>query len=43
VPVPERPADPLEAVRGTAAWWVFGAFVVVGGAGLLAKTPRRRG
>ena len=43
VPVPERPADPLEAVRGTAAWWVFGAFVVVGGAGLLAKAPRQRG
>ncbi|MGC5615792.1 S8 family serine peptidase [Georgenia sp. Z1491] len=43
VAVPERPEDPLEAVRGTAAWWVFGAFVVVGGAGLLAKAPRRRG
>ncbi|MGC5627411.1 S8 family serine peptidase [Georgenia sp. Z1344] len=43
VPVPERPADPLDAVKGTAAWWVFGAFVVVGGAGLLARSPRRRG
>lgn len=43
VPVPERPEDPLDAVRGTAAWWVFGAFVVVGGAGLVARAPRRRG
>ncbi|MGO1173285.1 MAG: S8 family serine peptidase [Actinomycetaceae bacterium] len=43
VPVPARPPDPLDAVRGEAAWWVFGAFVVVGGAGLLAKAPRRRG